>query len=425
LRIFIGLREVSGFNVRLNQGFQALGIPSTFISLQEHPFGYDSNKAGILVKAIQFCVKRYQTGKLLKSVWGLLQLLLSVPLLIWAAASYDVFIFGFGTSFLLLYDLPVLKLLGKKIIFLFYGSDARPPYLNGMFIKDGGELNIKQCIRAAQAMKRRIDRIEQYADAILSHPPYGLFYTKPFVMNAIVGFPYSASAMSQNKKQRSDVDSVRILHAPSKRSVKGTDEIEAAIERLRLKGHKLEWVTISGQPNAVVLQELLLCDFVVDQLYSDWLMPGFATEAAFVGKPTIIAGYELQSLGEFIPIEFLPPVHVCHPDDIEEAIEKLIVDVPFRRDLGRRAQAFVESNWSAAKVAERFLKIIQQEVPNNWMFDPAECRYFRGLGVPEERLRSFLRAYIERGGSDALQLSDKPELQQRFIDFAVAQVSPE
>ena len=40
-----------------------------------------------------------------------------------------------------------------------------------------------------------------------------------------------------------------------------------------------------------ILAELARCDFVIDQLYSDYPLPGLATEAAWFGKPTVVGGY--------------------------------------------------------------------------------------------------------------------------------------
>ena len=60
----------------------------------------------------------------------------------------------------------------------------------------------------------------------------------------------------------------------------------------------LNW---SGQPNSVVLEQLARCDFIIDQLYADFPMPGFATEAAWFGKPAVTAGYALDLWKRTLP----------------------------------------------------------------------------------------------------------------------------
>jgi hypothetical protein len=418
LRIFIGLREISGYFARLNQGFHTLGVDSTFVSTRQHVFQYGGSETWPLVKAIQYCVKRYDTTSILKPLWGAAQLILSAILFLSVMWRYDVFIFAFGTSFLLLYDLPILKLLGKKIIFVFHGSDARPPYLTGVFVKEPTSQNLQACAKATRRVKGRVDKIGRYADAVISLPSYGLFHEQPFILHAAIGFPLDQSAPVEATQTVEKSAAARILHSPSNPILKGTPQIERAIHNLRARGYAIDWITITGQPNEVVLRELQQCDFVVDQLYSDWLMPGFSAEAALAGKPSIIAGYDLQAVQAQLPEAIRPPVHACHPDDIEAAIEKLIVDTDYRMKLGQEARAFVQSNWTTVRVAERFLKVITSDIPAEWRYDPSQGRYLHGGGIVEERLLPFLHAYIEREGREALQLSDKPDLEQAFVEFA-------
>jgi hypothetical protein len=420
LRLFIGLSEISGYCSKLTEGMKSLGVNVRFVNLREHPFQYDVGEEWLLARVIQYCFKRYKSSKLLKPFWGFIQVILRAVLLVRAAISYDVFIFGYGNSFLFLYDLPLLKFLGKKIIFVFFGSDARPPYVNGAFTTSDDPRTVAECIRAARQSKRRIQRIERYADAVLSHPPFGLFHEKPYVLNAIVGFPFDFPDEYPATKSPRDPAVARILHSPSNPTLKGTQHIRAAIERLREKGYAIEWVELTGQPNAVVLEELAHCDFIVDQLYSDWLMAGFSTEAAAAGKPSVVAGYDLVGIQNLLLPEATPPVVACHPDEIESGIEKLILDREYRLQLGKRAQAFVEAYWAAPQIATRFLRIVQGDVPAEWMYDPRNAQdiFLHGGGVSEARLRSFLKVYIRQHGREALQLSDKPALEQAFVDFA-------
>jgi hypothetical protein len=420
VRVFIGLREISGYYSKLNEGLRALGVDSTFVSTTEHLFQYGGGEKWPLIKALQFCSKRYAKARITKSLWGGALLFLQAILLVWAIPRYDVFVFGYATSFLLLYDLPLLKLFSKRIIFIFHGSDARPPFVNGAYMQGGEGQGVEACAQAAKKVKRRIEKIERYADVVLSHPPYGQFHQKPYVLNAIVGFPADGSAISSSQSTPANEKTVRILHSPSRMDLKGTPQIRQAIENLRAKGHAIEWVELTGQPNAVVLQELARCDFIVDQLYSDWLMAGFSTEAAAAGKPSVVAGYELAATQKLLPPEATPPVLACHPDAIEAGIEKLITDRTYRMELGHDAQAFVEAYWALPQVAGRFLKIIQGDIPADWFYDPekAEAVFLYGGGISETRLTAFLKAYLAQGGRAALQLGDKPALEQAFVEFA-------
>jgi hypothetical protein len=99
-------------------------------------------------------------------------------------------------------------------------------------------------------------------------------------------------------------------------------------------------------------------------------------------------------------------------------VRRLASDERHRRALGDRARRFVEETWAPARIAERYLAVIEGIIADDWWFDPGTLRYVRGVGLTEERARELVRAVLERGGRQALQLGDKPELEQAFADFA-------
>jgi hypothetical protein len=187
---------------------------------------------------------------------------------------------------------------------------------------------------------------------------------------------------------------------------------------LQAKGCEIEFVEITGQPNAVVLRELEKCDFVVDQVYSDIPMASFATEAAFYGKPAVVGGYGWNPLRRSMPPESFPPIHACEPEKIESAIERLVGDVEYRLDLGRRARAFVIGNWNAKTVAAKYLQLIDGEIPPEWRADPHGLRHLLGGGLPKDIVRAMVAGVVAHGGPSALQLDDKPELRDAFLRFA-------
>jgi hypothetical protein len=210
---------------------------------------------------------------------------------------------------------------------------------------------------------------------------------------------------------------VRILHAPSHPS-KGTAEIREMIESLRRKGYRIEFVEITGRPNHEVQQEIARCDFVIDQLYSDLPMASFAGEAALQCKPTVIGGYYAELMKHDLPAHLTPPSHFCFPEEMEEGIERMIVDEEYRRELGERARQFMLEYWSPEAVAKNFLRLISGDIPEEWMFDPRDLRYMHGYGMRHEVVREKIRQIIDTYGVEALGLQDKPELQQMYVDLA-------
>ena len=199
---------------------------------------------------------------------------------------------------------------------------------------------------------------------------------------------------------------------------KGTKQIREAISRLQEKGYKIKYVEIAGRPNSEVLAQLQLCDFVVDQVYSDTPMAGFVAEAAFYAKPAVVGGYYSEKIKKDIPNEYVPPSLFCSPASIEQAIEKLCIDLNYRLQLGQKAKEFVEANWSAKVVASRFLTLINGEAPEDWLINPINIDYLLGCGLQENTIRLIIKSLVESYGNRALQLGDKPDLETMFIEFA-------
>jgi hypothetical protein len=150
-------------------------------------------------------------------------------------------------------------------------------------------------------------------------------------------------------------------------------------------------------------------------------MAGFAAEAAFHGKPAVVGGYYAGCIRRDVQADWIPPSLYCHPDEVEQAICKMIVDKNYRLELGREARAFVETRYGPQRVASRYLRLIEGDVPREWLYDPMDIRYLHGLGLSESQVRELVRAVIQKGGVAALQLDDKPELRDMFVAFAFDQ----
>ena len=228
-----------------------------------------------------------------------------------------------------------------------------------------------------------------------------------------------AGASGVSEAGTSPQGSLRILHAPSNPSLKGTPRLRAAVEELRAAGRTIDLIELVGQPNDVVLRELAACDVVFDQLYSDSPMAGFAAEAAAFGKPTIVGSFDWPEIEREVGAS-APPTYRCHPDDLVSAIALLADDVNLRLRLGEAAHRFVEHRWRPEQVAQRYLRIIAGDVPPDWMRDPRDLRYVAGWGLDVARVAATVRRVIDDEGVAALQVTDKPLLEQRLVELARA-----
>ncbi len=330
-KIFIGLKEVAGYYAHLSEGFRELGFESTFYNLVPHPFKYGGDEASSRLVRLILWLESKRSGLPRNSVMGLsllsLQALLKALLLCTVVAKYDVFIMGFGSSFfagfLKHYDIPILRLLKKKTVFVFHGSDTRPPYINGAIMAPTTAYNIDSCIELAEKQKKSLRIIDRFANSIVNSAPTGHFHERGFVLYLRLGLPYGPLSPQKYQTSQENGELVRILHAPS--------HLEA------------------------------------------------------------------------------------------KAISKMIVDKNYRLELGRDARAFVETRYGPQRVASRYLRLIEGNIPREWLYDPMNTRYLHGCGIPESRARELVRAVIQKGGVAALQLDDKPELRNMFVAFAFDQ----
>ncbi len=414
-RIFIGLEEIAGYNAALKAGFDQIGVAASFVSCYPSRFYGNQVRPMPLVALMQRVSELGASPKLpypLLLLMRVLHRLLMVPLLLWALFAFDVFVYTGGSSFLFFWELHLMRLFKKRTIVVFHGSDSRPPYINGKYAGANPRLVKRDAIK----LKRRVRRVERLADVVINHPPSAQFHERPFVRYMAIGMPFAFSSSAIPTASMNASGAVRIVHAPSNPEGKGTPSIRSAIERLKQKGHAIDYVEIINMPNSKVLEELARCDFVVDELYSDAVMAKFATEAAYFGKPAIVGGYATEK-DWGVPENALPPVYHCHPDAVEAAIEDLVVNAATRKELGAKAKCFVDEVWSEKAVASRFMQLVMGEYPTEWLCDPRSITYLHGWGLTEAKLRTLLQSVVSRHGVDALQLEDNPFLSQRFLDF--------
>ena len=410
-RAFLGLTEIAGYYGGLADGLRAHGVDAVVCDLSGNPYGFDEGAKPTPVRAAESLARRNARtprSSPLKPLWKALAVGARAPLFAWAALRFDLFVFGFGTSFFGQRELPVLRRLGRRVVHVFHGSDSRPPYLDGSLMDGRGA---EECIALTRAVKDRLRTIERSVDLVVSNPLSSQLHERPFVSFLALGVPRRCREASVPT-----AGAPRALHSPSHPAAKGTQEIRAAVRRLNERGVELELVELTGRPNADVLAAIAECDFVVDQIYGDVAMAGFASEAACAARPAVVGGYGRDALAAAMCGEPLPPVELCDPADVEAAIERLATDEAHRLRLGADARTFVAERWAPKEVAGRLLAALAGD--GSLVVDPRDVDYAEGAGFSRERLAELLREVVALGGRQALQVSDKPELERRLLALA-------
>lgn len=416
-RIFIGPVNVAGMASRLSEGFRQCGVKSEIVLAWPDHFQYTNKHSGYFA-ILQWVGRQRQlsssTNVLKKVAFVVLHKLLGFGLLPWALIRFDAFIFFFAQTITnTSIELKLLKLFQKRIIFVYAGSDVRPPFMDGGLFPEGGPIpSASQLRKLTQRKKLAVKLHEKFADFIVNSPFCGQFHEKSFVNWFAMGVPFtSAKAASMpDHKTHLDLPHVRILHSPSNPAVKGTPQILTMLDELKAKGLKFELKLLQQLSNDQVIDEIQECDFVIDQLYSDTPMAVFATEAAQFGKPAIVGSYASHADDSLFSIHGRPPSLFVSPEEFKNAIETMIVDREKRERLGTAAATFVKEKWDYREVARRYLKLLNGDCDPNWLVDPKDVCYAMGCGLSKERTAKLTFDILKEFGDQSLCLDDKPNL---------------
>lgn len=422
-RVFVGPTEIAGVAGAIAEGLRRIGVDAELVLEADHEFAYGGTgsrawpvrawrSAGTGFRAMR------RAGRTAWPLLAVVHLLLAWPVLAWAVWRFDAFVYIAGNAVTRTRaEWVLLRVLGKRVIVVFLGSDARPPYINGAFaVGDGAAL-----ARLARRVKRRVTWIERWVSACVNAPATAHFHERPVINWFAVGFArvLSNADVDAAANRRTGRDRVVLVHSPSHAAVKGTDQIKSIVEQMQLRGLPVELHVLQGLSNSQVIDALRDADLVVDQLYSDTPMAGLATEAAQLGRPALVGGYFApHAAGATSGLAPIPSRFVL-PEDFAAALEELVRDAAQRESLGAAALAFVRAHWACEQVAQRLMRLLGNAgVPAHWWFDPSKVDYLQGCGLPEAAARERVAHLVAVCGVGALQLQDKPALQAAFVAWS-------
>jgi glycosyltransferase involved in cell wall biosynthesis len=433
-RVFLGVLDIGGYYGALTHGLRELGVEAHAIDLGQNVFQY-AKTAGShpILSLYKWSYAHFHKTRTLSRInplrylWTATNLIALGVLLTWICVHFDIVVLKSGIGLTgNLFDLRLFKWSRKAIVFIYHGSDSRPPYLNAYWDE---HMSGPRLVEWTRQIKSHVDRVSPFADYILDNPLSAHFQTRSACTVQCLGNFVDpgkiqlAVGMVDDYPQKPKGKALRILHAPSLRGIKGSDQIRETIGRLQDEGNGIDYIEISNQPNAVVIREILQSDLVVDELYSDTHGAMFALEAAALGKPSIVCGYGRDELKRFVPPEATVPTHYCLPEEFENALRRMLNDEEYRMACGQRAREF-SKGWASPKAAaSRLLMIAQGNAPRSWFFDPKEIRYIYGFGGKPEKIVRVIRKLLDHGGKKALLLEDKPAVRDRIVDFSKSNLS--
>ena len=425
--VFVGPQEIAGFLTRISESLADHGVEVTafkqHVTEMQPKTPNDSRVKWIYKDEITHLSKKSSLINKLR----IFSIKLRVVFYVIFNIDSCLYLGGKG-----LFGFPIeyylYRLLGIRVVHMFVGSASRPRYLssNAKHVINGSTQSVKKLASRIVRQSRRVRNFSHAASLVIENPLCGHFHKDPFVNYFKLGipidknsFPPSFSKEGQSiGKDFESIGKIRILHCPSKPEIKGTEKIKRVLNPETLRELNAELIIKTGVSRETIISELEKCDFVIDQLYSDTPLAGFAAEAAFFGKMPIVGGYGWQCIQSIMETNELPPTTMCHPDNLHDTVRSLCTQNDHGRRRATEIQNFMESgNWSTSEFAKKMLSILSGDIEKSWIFDPKLTTYKNGVGLAEEESKAIISKLINTCGLHSLRLKHIPQLEKDFCEW--------
>lgn len=142
-----------------------------------------------------------------------------------------------------------------------------------------------------------------------------------------------------------------VVHAPSNRSKKGTEDVIRACKAL-----PVDLDIVEGVANAAARKRYEAADIVVDQLKNGWYGV-FAIEAMAMGKPVVGFLRDDTLLTTERELNTTVPVVRTTSATLEHTLRPLVESAELRRRIGARSRRYAEELHDVDRIAERLSAI--------------------------------------------------------------------
>jgi glycosyltransferase involved in cell wall biosynthesis len=268
-----------------------------------------------------------------------------------AIEQFDVIHFHFGRTLFPedwggvppLWDLPIYRILGKKVFATWHGSDCRQMRIH-LERNPWSYFRYSDIRPDDDRTAKVIEVFRTYADRqFVTAPDYLDYIPDAEVIGRVVEL---AEWPEQAPEQR---QRPQLLHLPSRRGTKGTEFLLPAIEQLRRDGLEFDFQLLEGVPHDEARWAIRNADVVIDNLITgDYEL---VSSEAMASSRVAVANIQAASSRAFPEA----PVYSLDPGTVVDRLRALISDVPLRRQLAARGRPYVAANHDAGVAAHRLL----------------------------------------------------------------------
>jgi len=263
--------------------------------------------------------------------------------------TYDVFHFHGGRSLLPYgWDLPIYRLFGKKVFMQYWGSDCFQydiAHQYALFTEK--EMAAIFHPQKDENVRSRIKVVQSLVNATIVGDPA----LSPFVPKSKIVLKGVNLEKLKFVGLKPKISHLNLVHAPSRKEVKGTDIILKTIERLRQEGYKFNFKLIEKQSNEKALEFYRKSDVIIDDVlqgpYGILCM-----EAMALGKPVLCRiDPKLKKFYHNLPVVD------SNPDNLYQNLRKILGNKKLREKLSRQGRIYMETNHDILKSAKKFIKL--------------------------------------------------------------------
>ncbi|MGB9595409.1 MAG: glycosyltransferase family 4 protein [Candidatus Poribacteria bacterium] len=278
------------------------------------------------------------------------KLLTRISAFVTFAFMYDVFHFHVKSILPGMLDIPLLRIFGKKIIFQYHGLE-----LKGIFNSEEILLLKEKGYKGFRLLEARLSYniVKRFSHAVLVSTPDLLTYA-PHAIWIPQPTDLDYWNISDEKNNNVSPNIIKICHAPSIKSRKGTEYLVSAVEQLKSDGHNIELIIVNNIPYKEVKKYLEQADIFVDQLLVGWY-GNASCEAMALMKP--VCAYIRPDL-----IKYLDGCPIVNTDseNLIEMLKMLIENPSIRSDLGRLSREYVKNRHSLNEIAIHLIDIYKK-----------------------------------------------------------------
>lgn len=409
--VFLGLFEVCGQYSALESGFKENGWNTIRVDLTDNHFAYRQTQDGGILFRLWELFWRLKSKEprisLNKIIYKLICESLAFLCVVSICLRCDAVIFGYATKFFKgNWEFYLYKLFKVKTIFIFHGTDARPPYLSAKY----RDISDSSLCEMASISLTNIQKIESHADYLVSSPTISQFFAKPYIHSHALGMMFDSEEMISVTKSKSENKFVRkiprVVHCPSDPKIKGSVEIRAAVAKLKSEGVKFEYIEILNVAHKEVLEKLRDADLLIDCMNSDGPIGNIGMEAGFFSVPSLVSG-NASDIFSMMPVKkHLPPSIYVEPENFYDELKRLINDHEYRQIAGDRIRTYIDTYISNAKIAKRYEQLITDDADEDWYLVPAMFSYCHGSLPYGEGIENMCRL-SNKYSFESLQLDER------------------